>query len=90
VQPSFISLNREVDQHVLIFLEDITQIAQQAQQMKLAGLGRLTAGIAHVIRNPLGAISHAAQLLQQSEELDAPDRRLTQFIQDQSKRMNMV
>ncbi|MFU1924969.1 hypothetical protein ACM6PT_48480, partial [Klebsiella pneumoniae] len=47
VQPSFISLNREDDQHVLIFLEDISQIAQQAQQMKLAGLGRLTAGIAH-------------------------------------------
>ncbi|HCL4289441.1 TPA: two-component system sensor histidine kinase PilS, partial [Pseudomonas aeruginosa] len=86
VQPSFISLNREDDQHVLIFLEDISQIAQQAQQMKLAGLGRLTAGIAHEIRNPLGAISHAAQLLQESEELDAPDRRLTQIIQDQSKR----
>lgn len=90
VQPSFISLNREDDQHVLIFLEDISQIAQQAQQMKLAGLGRLTAGIAHEIRNPLGAISHAAQLLQESEELDAPDRRLTQIIQDQSKRMNLV
>ncbi|WP_436836267.1 histidine kinase dimerization/phospho-acceptor domain-containing protein, partial [Escherichia coli] len=45
---------------------------------------------AHEIRNPLGAISHAAQLLQESEELDAPDRRLTQIIQDQSKRMNLV
>ncbi len=58
--------------------------------MKLAGLGRLTAGIAHEIRNPLGSISHAAQLLQESEELDASDRRLTQIIQDQSKRMNLV
>ena len=42
------------------FLEDISQITQKAQQLKLASLGRLTASIAHEIRNPLGAISHAA------------------------------
>ena len=58
--------------------------------MKLAALGRLTAGIAHEIRNPLGAISHAAQLLQESEELNGADRRLTQIIQDHSQRMNRV
>ncbi|UXJ51800.1 sensor histidine kinase [Pseudomonas citronellolis] len=90
LQPSFIPLRRGEEQHTLVFLEDISQIAQQAQQLKLAALGRLTAGIAHEIRNPLGAISHAAQLLQESEALDAPDRRLTQIIQDQSRRMNLV
>ncbi|SDH66289.1 sensor histidine kinase [Pseudomonas panipatensis] len=90
LQPSFIPLRRGNDQHTLVFLEDISQIAQQAQQLKLAALGRLTAGIAHEIRNPLGAISHAAQLLQESEALDAADRRLTQIIQDQSRRMNLV
>jgi len=90
LQPSFIPLQRGEQRHILVFLEDISQIAQQAQQLKLASLGRLTAGIAHEIRNPLGAISHAAQLLQESDELEGPDRRLAQIIQDQSRRMNLV
>ncbi|WP_068829184.1 ATP-binding protein [Pseudomonas sp. BMS12] len=90
LQPSFIPLQRGEEQHTLVFLDDISQITQQAQQLKLASLGRLTAGIAHEIRNPLGAISHAAQLLQESEDLDEPDRRLAQIIQDHSRRMNMV
>lgn len=90
LQPSFASLQHGERCNTLVFLEDISQIAQQAQQLKLASLGRLTASIAHEIRNPLGAISHAAQLLQESEQLDGPDRRLAQIIQDHSRRMNLV
>lgn len=90
VQISFISLRVREETQTLIFLEDLSQIAQQAQQLKLAALGRLTAGIAHEIRNPLGAISHAGQLLDESEDLAEPDRRLTQIIQDQCKRMNLI
>ncbi|OLU29543.1 PAS domain-containing sensor histidine kinase [Pseudomonas sp. PA15(2017)] len=90
LQPSFIALQRGGQRHILILLDDISQIAQQAQQLKLLALGRLTAGIAHEIRNPLGAISHAAQLLQESEDLHGPDLRLAQIIQDHSRRMNLI
>ncbi|PCJ15363.1 MAG: PAS domain-containing sensor histidine kinase [Gammaproteobacteria bacterium] len=74
----------------LIFIEDKTQMAQQAQHMKLASLGTLTAGIAHEIRNPLGAISHAAQLLEESPDLIEADIRLAEIIQHHSVRMNEI
>src|SRR5690606_9404868 len=67
-----------------------SKIAQQAQQLKLASLGRLTAAIAHEIRNPLGAISHAAQLLAESETLTKADRKMCDIIQRHSRRVNTI
>ncbi|MFN2308132.1 MAG: ATP-binding protein [Gammaproteobacteria bacterium] len=88
--PRFTALGRSRDSATLIFLEDAAALAQQAQQMKLAALGRLTASIAHEIRNPLGALSHAGQLLAESPHLDAGERRLTEIIHSNSQRMNHI
>lgn len=88
--PRFTALGRRRDGATLIFLEDNAALAQQAQQMKLAALGRLTASIAHEIRNPLGAISHAGQLLAESAHLDSGEQRLTEIIRNHSQRVNTI
>ena len=73
----------------VVFLEDTTRSREQAQQLKLAALGRLTANIAHEIRNPLAAISHAAELM--GEERREDDRgRLTRIIHDNTLRLERL
>ncbi len=75
---------------VLVFLEDVSILNARVQQSKLASLGRLSASIAHEIRNPVGAMSHAAQLLQESHGLTDDDKRLTEIIQTHSGRVSHI
>ena len=90
IYPRFTRLGMDVYAGTLILLEDTSLLDQQAQHLKMSAMGRLTASIAHEIRNPLGAISHAGQLLEESENLDKADRRLAQIIREQSVRMNAI
>ncbi|MCP4702833.1 MAG: PAS domain-containing protein [Gammaproteobacteria bacterium] len=90
VLASFTELNRAGSVSILIMLEDATLTARRAQQLKLASLGRLTASIAHEVRNPLGAISHAGQLLAESPHLPEGDLRLSQIIVDHCRRVNTI
>ncbi|WP_342631864.1 ATP-binding protein [Marinobacter alkaliphilus] len=90
LQANFTQLDQERGDQILVFIEDMSKVTQQAQQMKLASLGRLTAGIAHEIRNPLGAISHAAQLLEESPNLDNGDKQMLDIIRRHSKRVNGI
>lgn len=75
---------------VLTFLEDTSLIDEKVQQSKLAALGRLSASIAHEIRNPVGAMSHAGQLLAESPNLTSDDRRLTEIIRSNAERVSGI
>lgn len=78
------------DGPVLIFLEDAAALAEKVQQSKLAALGRLTASIAHEVRNPIGAMSHAGQLLRESPGIGAGEQRLLDIIHTNSRRVSEI
>lgn len=74
----------------VIVLEDMTELEHTAQNLKLAALGRLTANLAHEIRNPLSAIHQAASLLQEEAQSDPLVQRLTGIIDSNSLRLNTL
>ena len=88
--PHFSHLSWGTNAPVLILLEDAATLREQAQQMKLAALGRLSAAIAHEIRNPLAAINHAGQLLAESSEIQGENQRLLAMIQRHGERINKI
>lgn len=87
---SFAELDPDEHSETLIFLEDHRALTREAQQLKLASLGRLTASIAHEVRNPLSSINHAGQLLAESQDISPADHRLTEIIDTNAKRINQI
>ena len=85
----FVPIGEQSIHGTVIFLEDLAQEQAQARQIKLAALGRLTGNIAHEIRNPLSSISHATELLQESE-MDATGQKLCRIIKENSERLGRM
>ncbi len=85
----FLSVQREGFWGAVLFLEDMQRVQAQAQQIKLAALGRLTANIAHEVRNPLSSISYATELLQEGGR-DPAQMRLLKIILDNTARLNRI
>ncbi|MDH3220356.1 MAG: PAS domain-containing sensor histidine kinase [Gammaproteobacteria bacterium] len=90
IQISFRELHSEGQPNTLIFLNDVSSIRDSMQQAKLASLGHLTASIAHEIRNPLGAISYAAELLNENEDFSEADLRMIEIINQHTARINNI
>jgi two-component system sensor histidine kinase PilS (NtrC family) len=90
VLPKFVSLPGTSSIRVLIFLEDNDVISQRALEISANSMAKLSGSIAHEIRNPLAAISHAAQLLEESDQIAEADSRLVDIIHNQSHRMNGI
>ena len=90
IQVSFRPLDLQGQANTLIFVNDVSSIRDSMQQAKLASLGHLTASIAHEIRNPLGAISYAAELLHENDELAESEQRMVEIINQHTLRINNI
>lgn len=89
VVPRFARLQAGGEQ-ALVFLDDTRIATQRAESLTLATLGRFAASLAHEIRNPLAAITYATQLMEESPDIPAADRRLLEIILQQTQRMNGI
>ncbi len=90
LQVHFVPIGAGNPAPTVVFVEDVGRMRQQAQQMKLAALGRLTASIAHEIRNPLSSIGHAAELLDEDRRLNDADLRLIEIIRGNVSRLDRI
>lgn len=90
IVPSMMDMPGLSSPATLMFLEDTSVVSRRARDLAQASLARLSASIAHEIRNPLGALSHAAQLLGESTEIPQADLKLVKIILNHSARMNDI
>jgi two-component system, NtrC family, sensor histidine kinase PilS len=90
LQVHFVPIGSGDPAPTVIFVEDVGRMRAQAQQMKLVALGRLTASIAHEIRNPLSSIGHAAELLEEDPHVGPSSQRLLDIISGNVSRLDRI
>src|SRR5258708_8848590 len=90
LQLHFVAIGTGDPPPTVVFIEDVGRMRAQAQQMKLVALGRLTASIAHEIRNPLSSIGHAADLLDENTLAPEGERRLYEIIRGNVHRLDRI
>jgi two-component system sensor histidine kinase PilS (NtrC family) len=90
LQVHFVPIGSGNPAPTVVFVEDVGRVRQQAQQMKLVALGRLTASIAHEIRNPLSSIGHAADLLDEDLGQREGEKRLLEIIRSNVFRLDRI
>ena len=90
ILPSFVSLPSESGLGAMIFLNDNNVVARRAVELSVNSLAKLSGSIAHEIRNPLAALNHASQLLEESPQIRLAELRLIHIIQNHAKRMNGI
>lgn len=89
VRVRFLRIGNETFWGAVVVLEDVQRVQEQARQVKLAALGRLTANIAHEVRNPLSSISYAAELMREGEH-EPSQQRLLQLIMENTSRLDRI
>jgi len=90
VLPGFVALPGNTGVGAMIFLTDNNVVARRAVELSVNSLAKLSGSIAHEIRNPLAALNHASQLLEESPQIRLPEMRLINIIQNHAKRMNGI
>jgi two-component system sensor histidine kinase PilS (NtrC family) len=90
VLPSFVALPGKNGTGAMIFLTDNNVVARRAVELSVNSLAKLSGSIAHEIRNPLAALNHASQLLEESPQIRLPEMRLINIIQNHARRMNGI
>ena len=90
LMPKLISVGHDFEPEILLFVEDYTPVTEAAQTLKLNALGKLTASIAHEIRNPLTAISHASQLMEDISDNPTEQIELCRIISNNTQRVNEI
>ncbi|WP_422088240.1 two-component system sensor histidine kinase NtrB [Variovorax sp.] len=81
--------DRRLDSMCVMFLQDLRELEARIRTEKLAAMGRMSAAVAHEIRNPLAAITQASALL--NEDLTDPaHRKLTSMVQHNAQRLARI